>query len=101
MLRYGIMGTNWLSHIYFDAIHAAGDQVAAVCSRSLERARELGGDGTLAYDDLDEMLKNPDIDVVYLCIPNVLHADAAIRCVKAGKHVLCENPATISTAQME
>ena len=101
MLRYGIMGTNWLSHIYFDAIHAAGDQVAAVCSRSLERARELGGDGTLAYDDLDEMLKNPDIDVVYLCIPNVLHADAAIRCLKAGKHVLCEKPATISTAQME
>lgn len=101
MLRYGIMGTNWLSHIYFDAIHAAGDQVAAVCSRSLERARELGGDGTLAYDDLDEMLKNPDIDVVYLCIPNVLHADAAIRCLKAGKHVLCEKPATISPAQME
>ena len=47
MLRYGIMGTNWLSHIYFDAIHAARDQVAAVCSRSLERAWELGGDGTL------------------------------------------------------
>ena len=42
MLRYGIMGTNLLSHIYFDAIHAAGDQVAAVCSRSLERAWELG-----------------------------------------------------------
>lgn len=101
MLRYAIMGTNWLSHIYIDAIRAAGDEVIAVCSRSLERARELGGEGTLVYNDLDDMLKNQDIDVVYLCIPNVLHADAAIRCLKAGKHVLCEKPATISSAQME
>lgn len=38
MLRYAIMGTNWLSHIYYHAIEAAGDQVIAVCSRSPERA---------------------------------------------------------------
>ena len=50
---------------------------------------------------LDEMLKNSDIDVVYLCIPNVLHADAALRCLRAGKHVLCEKPATVSAAEME
>lgn len=101
MLRYAIMGTNWLSHIYIEAIRAAGDEVIAVCSRSLERAKELGKNRTLVYNDLDEMLKNPDIDVVYLCIPNVLHADAAIRCLKAGKHVLCEKPATISSGEME
>ena len=101
MARYAIMGTNYLSHIYRKAICDAGDEVIAVCSRSLERAKELGGEGVLAYTDLDEMLKNPDIDVVYLCIPNVLHAQTAIRCLKAGKHVLCEKPATISAAQME
>ena len=101
MLRYAMMGTNWLSHLYVNAIRAAGDKVAAVCSRSLERARELGGEDVLVYDSLDEMLKNADIDVVYLCIPNVLHADAAIRCLKAGKHVLCEKPATISSSEME
>ena len=101
MLRYAIMGTNWLSHIYYHAIEAAGDQVIAVCSRSPERAEELGQGKTLVYTDLDEMLKNPDIDVVYLCIPNVLHADAALRCLRAGKHVLCEKPATVSAAEME
>lgn len=95
------MGTNYLSHIYRKAICAAGDEVVAVCSRSLDRAKELGGEGVLAYTDLDEMLRNPDIDVVYLCIPNVLHAENAIRCLKAGKHVLCEKPATVSAAQME
>ena len=101
MLRYAIVGTNWLSHIYYHAIEAAGDRVAAVCSRSRERAAELGQGKALVYTELDEMLKNPDIDVVYLCIPNVLHADAALRCLRAGKHVLCEKPATVSSAEME
>ena len=101
MLRYAIVGTNWLSHIYYHAIEAAGDRVAAVCSRSRERAAELGQGKALVYTELDEMLKNPDIDVVYLCVPNVLHADAALRCLRAGKHVLCEKPATVSAAGME
>ena len=101
MLRYASVGTNWLSHIYYHAIEAAGDRVAAVCSRSRERAAELGQGKALVYTELDEMLKNPDIDVVYLCIPNVLHADAALRCLRAGKHVLCEKPATVSAAEME
>lgn len=101
MARYAIMGTNWLSRIYFDAIHAAGDQVVAICSRSVERGKALGGEDMPVYTDLDQMLRNPDIDVVYLCIPNVLHADAAIRCLNAGKHVLCEKPATVSAAEME
>ena len=101
MLRYAIVGTNWLSHIYYHAIEAVGDRVAAVCSRSRERAAELGQGKALVYTELDEMLKNPDIDVVYLCIPNVLHADAALRCLRAGKHVLCEKPATVSAAEME
>ena len=100
MLRYAIMGTNWLSHLYFDAIHAAGDEVVAVCSRSVERARELGGDSVRVYTELDDMLQDPDIDVVYLCIPNVMHADAAIRCLNAGKHVLGEKPATVSADEM-
>jgi len=101
MLRYAIMGTNWLSYLYRDAILAAGDEVVAVCSRDLDRAKALGGEKVSAYTSLEEMLLNPDIDVVYLCIPNVLHADAALKCLKAGKHVLCEKPATISSAEME
>lgn len=44
MLHYGIMGTNWLSHRYRRAMEKEGDCVAAVCSRSLLRARELAGE---------------------------------------------------------
>lgn len=101
MLRYAIMGTNWLSYLYRDAIVAAGDAVSAVCSRDMNRAKALGGESARAYTDLDEMLKDPNIDAVYLCIPNVLHAEAALKCLRAGKHVLCEKPATVTAAQME
>ena len=101
MLRYAIMGTNWLSYLYRDAILAAGDTVSAVCSRDLGRAKALGGENAKAYTDLEEMLKDDNIDVVYLCIPNVLHAEAALKCLRAGKHVLCEKPATVTAAQME
>jgi len=101
MLRYAIMGTNWLSYLYRDAILAAGDAVSAVCSRDLGRAKALGGENAKAYTDLEEMLKDDNIDVVYLCIPNVLHAEAALKCLRAGKHVLCEKPATVTAAQME
>ena len=101
MLRYAIMGTNWLSYLYRDAILAAGDTVSAVCSRDLGRAKALGGENAKAYTDLEEMLKDDNIDVVYLCIPNVLHAEAALKCLRAGKHVLCEKPVTVTAAQME
>lgn len=101
MPGYAIVGTNWLSYRYKEAILAAGDRLAAVCSRSIERAKALGGDGVAAYTDLEEMLKDPAVDVVYLCVPNVLHADAALRCLHAGKHVLCEKPATVSAGEME
>lgn len=101
MVRYAIMGTNWLSRLYLDAIRAEGNEVVAICSRNPARARELGGDQIQIYTDLDDMLQNPGIDAVYLCIPNVLHADAAIRCLNAGKHVLCEKPATISYSEMK
>lgn len=101
MARYAIMGINWLSLLYLDAIRAAGDEVVAICSRNPARTKEQVGGRIPIYTDLDEMLKNPDIDVVYLCIPNMLHADAAIRCLNAGKHVLCEKPATISSGEME
>lgn len=101
MPGYGIVGTNWLSYRYKEAILAAGNRLTAVCSRSAERARALGGDGAAVYTHLDKMLADPSVEVVYLCIPNVLHADAVIRCLSAGKHVLCEKPATVSAAEME
>lgn len=45
-----------------------------------------------AYDNFDTLKNNPDVDIVYIVLPNSMHAEYTIRAAKAGKHVLCEKP---------
>jgi glucose-fructose oxidoreductase len=53
------------------------------------------------YRDVDRLRDNPDVDVVYIVLPNALHAEYAIRASRAGKHVLCEKPMAVSVAEAE
>ncbi len=46
------------------------------------------------YDNFDEIADNPDIDIVYVVLPNSMHAEFSIRALQAGKHVTCEKPMT-------
>ena len=68
-----------------------------------ERAQALadtyGGGRTKTCADYREMLKDPDVEVVSVCVPNWLHAPISIDCLNAGKHVLCEKPAALNYAQ--
>ncbi len=49
-----------------------------------------------SYDNFDQISENPDIDMVYVLLPNGLHAEYTIRAAKAGKHVMCEKPMEVS-----
>ena len=51
--------------------------------------------------DYDEMLKNPEIDVVDICTPNNVHFEMISKAVKAGKHILCEKPLAVSAEEAE
>jgi predicted dehydrogenase len=53
------------------------------------------------YENFDQIKNNPDIDVVYVVLPNSMHAEFTIRAAKAGKHVLCEKPMAISVKQCD
>ena len=53
------------------------------------------------YQNYDSIRDNPDIDLVYVVLPNSMHAEYSIRASKAGKHVLCEKPMAISPAECE
>lgn len=54
-----------------------------------------------SYADFDRIRDNPDIDAVYIILPNALHAEYSIRAAQAGKHVLCEKPMAISVAECQ
>jgi len=79
---------------------AAGNELIAVASRSEAKARETAARHGIAraYGAYEALLDDPDVDAVYIPLPNDLHRTWTIRALEAGKHVLCDKPAALSYA---
>ena len=80
------------------AYNSKNADLVAVCDlldEKLESAKKAY-DGVLIYNSFDEMLKNPDIDIVSVCVPSGLHAELAVLALERGKHVLIEKPIDIN-----
>jgi predicted dehydrogenase len=114
MLRIGIAGIGFMGMIHYLCYRkVAGAKVRALCEKE---ERRLAGDwrgikgnfgptgtmmdlaGVATYRELDEMLANPEIDVVDICLPPALHCQVAIAALEAGKHVFCEKPIALRPA---
>ena len=102
-LGYGILGAGLVSPVHCKSVKASrGGKLIAICDMSRERADKLAAEyGVKAYYDLAEMLKDPAIDVVNVCLPNHLHYDAVLACARAGKHVLTEKPPAMSLKETD
>lgn len=74
-------------------------EITAISSRSRERAQSVADRFSIpkAYGSYGELLSDPDIDAVYIPLPNHLHVPWSIKALKAGKHVLCEKPIGMDT----
>ncbi|MCS7048147.1 MAG: Gfo/Idh/MocA family oxidoreductase [Verrucomicrobiae bacterium] len=80
-----------------------GAQLVAIASRDPERARDAAACyGALRwYGEYQQLLANPDIDIVLNALHNGLHAEWTIRALQAGKHVLCEKPLAPTAAEVD
>ena len=98
-LKIGIIGCGGIAnnkHMPALAKLAAKCEMVAFCDEIVERAekaaKEYGTADAKVYADYNELLANPDVDVVHVLTPNVAHAPITVAAFKAGKHVMCEKP---------
>ena len=102
-VRWGVLGVaNIATRKVIPAIQATETcRVTAIASRDLAKARaaaeELGIER--AYRSYRELLDDPDIEAVYIPLPNHLHAEWTLAAAAAGKHVLCEKPLALTTEE--
>jgi xylose dehydrogenase (NAD/NADP) len=102
--RWGILSTANINGLVL-AGAAGSDQVkiAAVASRDLDRAVAYARDHGIprAYGSYEELLADPELEAIYVSLPNSLHVEWAMRALQAGKHVLCEKPLSRHPEQVE
>jgi predicted dehydrogenase len=103
-LQWGIIGPGRIApRIARSLVENPRGTLRAVASRDLARARAFAAahGAAVSYGSYEEVLADPAIDVVYVALPNHLHAPWSIRALDAGKHVLCEKPLALTVAEVD
>ena len=117
MVRVGIVGIGFMGMIhYLNYQKVKGAKVSALCETNEKRLtgdwRDIKGNfgpagqmmdlsGIATYTQLDDLLANPDIDLVDVCLPPAAHADVVIKALESGKHVFCEKPMALDIASAD
>ena len=99
--RWGILATGRIARDFATNLHSVpGAVIAAVGSRSLGSAeafaREHGQDGTRAHASYDDLVADPEVDVVYVASPHAVHLEHARLAFAGGRPVLCEKPLALN-----
>ncbi len=95
VVRLGILSTAHINRLVIPGAHASEKvELIAVASRERSRAEEYAREWGIerAFSSYEALLEDPDVEAVYISLPNTLHCEWSIRAVEAGKHVLCEKP---------
>ncbi len=103
-VRWGILSTANINSALLDPIRKSDrSHLAAVASRSLEKAQAYAQKEAIdkAYGSYEEMLADPNIDAVYISLPNSLHCEWTVKAAEAGKHVLCEKPLVVTLDEFD
>ena len=104
MVRWGILSTANIGRRVIPAIHASRNGVVvAVGSRSLAGAQAFAAEQHIprAHGSYEDLLADPDIDAIYIPLPNSLHAEWSIKCARAGIPTLCEKPFASDAAEAQ
>ena len=104
MIRFAVVGTNWITKQFVDAAHETGKyKLTAIYSRSLEQAQAFASDYPVEhlFTSLEDLAQSPDVDAVYIASPNSLHFPQTRLFLSHKKHVICEKPLASNLQEVE
>src|SRR5215211_4965229 len=104
VLHWGLLSTARINRALITPLRASKrNRLMAVASRTQESADKYAREWKIsrAHGSYEALLADPEIDVIYISLPNHLHATWTIKAVEAGMHVLCEKPLALSVEQVE
>jgi predicted dehydrogenase len=104
-VRWGVLGAaNFAKEYMAPAIHAAkGAELYALATSDAGKAKEFSAfcPTLKVHKDYDALLADPEVEAVYIPLPNHLHVDWTLKALQAGKHVLCEKPMALEAADID
>jgi predicted dehydrogenase len=103
-VNWGIMGTGWIADRFAsDLQYVTNGEAVAVGSRTIESASKFAENMNIpiAYGTYEELVTDPNIDVIYIGTPHPFHIEHVTLALQAGKSVLCEKPFTVNAAELE
>ena len=104
ILHWGLLSTANINRSLIAPLRASSrNRLAAVASRDAAKGKVYAQKWQIerVFDSYEAMLASPDIDAVYISLPNKLHAEWTIKAANAGKHVLCEKPLATTLADVD
>lgn len=103
-MKIATIGTSWITDSFIKSTEYVDNaEIYAVYSRNIKKAEEFAKQHNVSvyYDSLDKMLKDSNIDAVYIASPNGFHFQQAKCCLENGKNVICEKPAVVTSEQLK
>jgi predicted dehydrogenase len=99
-IKAGVVGIGFIGVAHVEALRRLGVDVVGVVGSTPERARSKAESAGLpaVYDSVETLVEDPDIDVIHIASPNHAHADQVRLALDAGKHVVCEKPLALDSA---
>lgn len=100
--QWGIIGLGTIAHEFAESFEQKTSDLIAVASRSIEKAKNFAERYHIpkAYGSYQELLNDPEIDIIYIAVPNKQHSQHILQALRANKHVLCEKAITINKEEL-
>jgi len=103
--KVAILGAGFISDIHLECYHRfiPEAEVVAVYARNAEKAKDFAAKHHIGkwYNDVDLLINESGCEIVDICLPNFLHADACIKAAKAGKHIIIEKPLAVTLEEAD